>query len=86
MPTYDYHCDHCGAVTEIQLTVAERDSAEGTICSECDVGRLSRHITCPGFSYDVYGVLKRAGDGFKEVQQKIIASPSVGKGHTIRTK
>ena len=87
MPLYDYYCDKCGTHFELNLTIANRDSECGKTCpcDECD-GILSRKlIGAPGLSHDYIGPLKRAGDGFKEVQQKII-STSLGMGHTIRTK
>jgi len=85
MPTYEYFCDNCEFHEEFQLLISKRDSLIDSDCPKCKEGKLQRQIGSPRMSYDTQGALKRAGDGFKEVQQKIIES-GLGRGHTVRVR
>jgi putative FmdB family regulatory protein len=87
MPNYDYQCENCDNVITLNRTIADRDLP--IIDSQCDccrsVNSFKRTVAAPSFIYDGYiSPLKRAGDGWKEVQQKI--AQGSGKKNTIRTK
>jgi len=45
MPYYDYQCDDCGAVTEIQRGM--RDSDDDVVCASCGSGNMGRVFTAP---------------------------------------
>jgi putative FmdB family regulatory protein len=86
MPTYDYSCKACGYKFEECVSITDRDNfAKNTPCPVCKKKKLERGVAVGAFHYD-HGVspFKRAGDGWKEVQDRIKAG--AGKNHTIRTK
>jgi putative FmdB family regulatory protein len=86
MPTYDYTCEACGHTFDMNVQVIERDIfAQSTPCPECKKKKLIRGVSAAAFHYD-HGVSihKRAGDGWKEVQDRIKAGSA--KKNTITTK
>ena len=86
MPTYDFQCTACKHVFEEIVPLADREEfTKVSICPKCGKQKLKRLIGSPLFIYDRgKTIYKRAGDGWKEVQDKI--KKGCGRGHTIRTK
>jgi len=86
MPNYEYICD-CTLKYRFErfLSIDNRDIPTRELCPQCGKpDSIKRQQGCGVFVHDMKDPLTRAGDGFKEVQQKIIAG--AGRGHTIRTK
>ena len=86
MPTYDFICTACKHEFEAILRIAEREEyTQNGKCPKCGKQKLKRRVTTTSFSMDgAKDIFHRAGDGWKEVQDKIKAGS--GKGNTIRTK
>jgi putative FmdB family regulatory protein len=86
MPTYDYLCTSCQHAFEEIVTLAEKEQfTVVTPCPMCGKKKLKQTPGAPMFIYDRgKSIYKRAGDGWKEVQDKI--KRGQGRGHTIRTK
>lgn len=86
MPNYDYHCKECGHEFSEMVSIDNRDRPTINECPLCHkVGAVFRGITAVQLSYSGFkSMYNRAGNGWKEVQQKI--AKASGKGHTIRTK
>lgn len=85
--TYRYKCEQCGHDFELfGILIANREKACSEPCPQCArVGGVKTVLTAPTVTYGgAKTVFQRAGDGWKEVQKKIIAS--AGKKHTIKTK
>ena len=66
--------------------MADRDKPTIDACPSCHkVGAVFRGVTAVQLSYSGFkSTLSRAGDGWKEVQQKIKSGS--GRGNSIRTK
>ena len=65
--------------------VADRLIPTKEKCPNCKKKKVRMKISTPYISYEgTVSALQKAGDGWKEVQQKIIAKS--GRHHTIRTK
>jgi putative FmdB family regulatory protein len=86
MPTYDFCCSKCGHTFEEIVSLAERENfTKDTPCPKCGKKKLKQTPGAPSFIYDRgKSIYKRAGDGWKEVQDKI--KKGSGRSHTIRTK
>jgi putative FmdB family regulatory protein len=86
MPTYYYECECCKHSFEEFLNIDKRDEPLSRKCSNCGAfEKIKRIIRSPRISYEgKYDAFQRAGDGWKEVQQKIKAAS--GRDNTIRTK
>ena len=83
MPNYDFKCLKCDKIEERLVPLSQKD--EKVICSCEEKSEMIRLIGSPLFIYDRgKSIYKRAGDGWKEVQDKIKAGS--GRGNTIRTK
>lgn len=87
MPFYDFECTACkGVIEDVLLQISERDEyPKKNKCPSCGKQKLVHLMGCPSFLYDsLVSPHKRAGDGWKEVQDKIKAGS--GRNNTIRTK
>ena len=85
MVNYEYTCRECGYKWTESLSMKDRDLPLSKPCPYCGlVGSVRRVFSTGVISYDTKDPLTRAGDGWKEVQQKIISGCT--KDHTIRTK
>lgn len=83
MPNYDFQCTECGKIEEHLVTISQKD--EPRLCSCEKQASMNRLIGTPLFVYDRgKSMYQKAGDGWKEVQDKIKAGS--GKNNTIRTK
>lgn len=83
MPNYDFQCTQCGKIEERLVPISKKD--EVTTCSCEEQAEMKRLIGTPLFVYDRgKSVYQKAGDGWKEVQQRIQAAS--GRNNTIRTK
>jgi putative FmdB family regulatory protein len=87
MPTYDYICTGCKDTHEANTLIADRDRyAEVTPCPKCKKLKLKRFVTgVPAINFQgSMDMFKRAGDGWKEVQDRI--KKGATKKHNIKTK
>jgi putative FmdB family regulatory protein len=83
MPNYEYTCTKCENVFDAMVPYEKRD--EHQECPECGARESKRGVAMPRMSYSgIHDMYKRAGDGWKEVQQKI--KKGSGRRNTIRTK
>ena len=83
MPNYDFKCTKCEKIEEHLVSISDKDKPITCSCDE--KAEMIRLIGTPLFVYDRgQSIYKRAGDGWKEVQDKIKAGS--GRGNTIRTK
>lgn len=82
MPFYNYTCTHCGDQHELNLPIADRDAPTLEECPACGQHSVTREAAAPFTSYEgAVSMHKRAGNGWKEVQQKIKATS--GKANSI---
>lgn len=86
MPYYDYVCEKCHHEFNKFELIDNRDNPVKEACPSCKkIGAIARGVTAVQLSYSGFkSMYSRAGDGWKEVQQKI--KKGSGKGNTIRTK
>lgn len=81
MPVYDYKCYGCDHVFEETKKIADRDDTNGMSCPNCSTaddpssGKIERLVGSPLVAYSIAtaGYGRGAGDGWKEVLQKIHA-------------
>ena len=86
MPQYNYVCRKCHHEFIKFELIADRDNPTKEACPSCNkVGAVDKCVTAVQLSYSGFKYMySRAGEGWKEVQQKIAGGS--GKSHTIRTK
>lgn len=85
MPSYVYKCKNCEYTFTEFYSIDNRDSPCSETCSKCGVhGHIKRVMTPVTFNADHFDAFKQAGNGWKEVQDKIIAG--CARNHTIKTK
>lgn len=86
MPNYEYHCKECGDEFTELLLIENRDVPTLNQCPSCHkVGAVFRGVTAVQLSYSgVKDMYNRAGNGWKEMQQKI--KRGSGRKNSIRTK
>ena len=81
MPTYEFKNRVTGEVTEVFMKISEKDQYL------LDNPRLTSIISSPNFITRSDGdVLKKAGDGWKEVQDKVKATLPPRYKDKVRTK
>ena len=71
--TYDYHCEKCLGVWEMNLPMTKRDQPLDEPCPECGKdGMVKRGIACPGIQYQgTKSPQTRAGRHFNDVLKNI---------------
>ena len=85
MPNYEYYCTKCDHSFEQIVPCNERDSLENTECPECHKKAIKRGVSAVRLSYSSpTDMFTRAGNGWKEVQDKI--KKGSGRRNSIRTK
>jgi putative FmdB family regulatory protein len=86
MPCYTYECTECDFLFEQFYLISDIDKPLNEPCPNCGIEKnIRRNIQSPRISFEgKYNAFQRAGNGWKEVQQKIKAAS--GRSNTIRTK
>ena len=86
MPNYDYRCKECHHEFTQMTLIADRDKPTIGECPSCHkVGAVFRGVTAVQLSYSGFkDMYNRAGNGWKEMQQKIKRGSS--RKNSIRTK
>jgi putative FmdB family regulatory protein len=84
MPNYEYNCSDCGYQFVLNKLVDERDVPTKEPCPVCEKTNVKRAIGLPRITSVGESMFKKAGDGWKEIQQRIKAAS--GSKNTIRTK
>ena len=46
MPIYEYVCDNCKKMSTHKLSIGERNAKVGTVCEDCNEGKLRRTYNC----------------------------------------
>lgn len=74
MPNYDYYCPDCQEKFELNVPIAQRDNPDAIKCPHCGSHHHpKREISAVKLQYtELRSALSRAGDGWQEVQAKIM--------------
>jgi hypothetical protein len=80
MPTYTFKDTNTGEVTEKVLRISELDQFKA------DNPHLKTQIQSSGFVSDSKDTLTRAGDGWKDIQNRIKSGMPPRDRHLIKTK
>lgn len=86
MPNYDYHCKECAHEFTKLMPMDDRNKPLTEECPSCHkVATVVRGVTAVQLNYSGYkDMYNRAGDGWKEIQQKI--KRGSGRKNSIKTK
>jgi len=88
MPIYGYHCSNCEHDFDLSKKIADRDETSLDICPSCsEVGQITRQVGSPLVAYSIAtaGYGRGAGDGWKEVLNKIHSAPGAKSGYSSFT-
>lgn len=88
MALYNYQCSDCGHIFEQSKKIADRDIVSLDFCPSCNAeGNITRMLGAPLVAYSIAtaGYGRGAGDGWKEVLNKIHSAPGARSGYSSFT-